>query len=87
MADLPRPSHSCGFTSWLGFGALALCLCAQSAWAANLRVAWDSSDDPATRGYVVYVGATTGSYESTYDVGPSLYVDLGEATQIGRAHV
>ena len=56
-------------TTPIALAVILSVLLSVSAEAVPITITWDPSPDPTVIGYQVYVGATSGSYTETFDVG------------------
>jgi hypothetical protein len=54
--------------------AMRVCVLALSsrAFAAQITLSWDTNNDPAVAGYIIYYGSASGQYKRAIDVGTQL---------------
>jgi len=69
-----RPKHSLTTVLLLLLATCALCLVpmGQTAFAANITMAWDSNQEPDIAGYRLHYGTSSGNYSKHIDVGNTI---------------
>ena len=66
---IPRAPSGGSTTTPIALAVVLSVLLSVTAEAVPITIAWNPSPDPTVIGYQVYVGATSGSYTETFDVG------------------